>query len=250
MEGAETSARDVQQHPRFHEFKNSPSGARWAFTIDELTPTQCGELCEDWMLWLHEEPEPKLPNLEQGATDVTSTGIPSSAAAPADEGKIRCYVLDDNGTDVKELPIPWEDKGEDELCLWDQPSCNAELVLAHVSSASIVMQTIRAGFGGPLDAARMKDARTAVQFVTVESFEQIVLVLMSDLLSMDKLGQDISFNNVVRDEDGRVFHAKVWAVYWMVRYGVIVSAHHAFDLCSLPSSCFSTLGLRTRCIKT
>ena len=57
-------------------------------------------------------------------------------SGPADEGSIRCYVLDSDGTNVKELPIPSEDEGE-ALCLWGKPTSNAELILSHISTSKV-----------------------------------------------------------------------------------------------------------------
>ena len=207
----------VQQHPRFLKFKNSPSGAKWAFTLGELTPEQREQLCEDWMWWLLEEPE-QQPDSDAGDVAFKANGV-STTSAPADGGTIRCYVLDKDGTYVKELLIPSEDEAE-ALCLWGEPPLNAELILPHMS-ASKVQQLLTCAVGGQLDGTRMKRPESAVQFVTVKGHNKIALALMSNLLGVDKLGQDITFNRIVRDGAGRVFYAKVCSVHCLVCHIVI-----------------------------
>ena len=128
-------------------------------------------------------------------------------------------MLDNDGTNVKELPIPSEDEAE-ALCLWGEPPLNAELILPHMS-ASKVQQLLTCAVGGQLDGTRMKRPESAVQFVTVKGHNKIALALMSNLLGVDKLGQDITFNRIVRDGAGRVFYAKVCSVHCLVCHIVI-----------------------------
>jgi hypothetical protein len=250
----EVTADGVQRHPRFPEFQNSASGTRWAFTMGELTPTQCEELCEDWLMWLLEAPE-QHPVPDAGDVGSAAKGV-SSSAEPADKGTIRCYVLDNDGTKVKELPIPASEDESLALCLWDKPTSNADLVLSHIS-ASKVQLLLFSAFGGPMEGTRMKKPDSAIQFVTVKDHNKIVLALSCELLGVDKLGQDITFNRIVRDGAGRVFYAKVCSVHCD---HVSVCDHQnaprcdchfvSLRLCSSASSCFSTQGLRTKWRKT